>query len=162
MGGRFGTVVDLILEGERMKKSLLVFALALANASVQASSYHAPLAPQLLEARKVYIKLESQGANTDVLNDTFTYFHKWERFAVVHSPSEADIVVEMGSHYTGTELNQYWGRGQVLSYDMIVIRDRAGRSLWWAHVVPGAGQTKGVLNSLRKEIAWHEKHGNAE
>jgi hypothetical protein len=148
--------------GGRVKKSVLAFALALTSASARASSYHAPLAPELLDARRVCIKVVDPGANTDVLNDTFTYFHKWERFAVVQSPWEADIVVEIGAHYTGTELNQYWARGQVLEYDLIVVRDSAGRSLWWARVVPGIGQTKVVWNNLRKEIIWHEKHGNAE
>lgn len=123
-------------------------------------SVHAPMAPVLLDARTVYIQVGSGGANTDVLNDTYSFFSKWKRFTVVRDPSAADVTVVIASRMEGMELNQYHAQGQVLSYDWVVVKDRAGHPLWWVQVVPGAGQTKTVLGKLRKEIEWHDKHGN--
>ncbi len=121
----------------------------------------APLSPTLLEAHRVLIRASGTGASTDVLNDTYKFFTKWDRFTVVSSIASADVVVEISEHFQGMELNQWWARGQVLSFNFIVVEDRTGHPLWWVRVVPGTGQTKPALGKLKKEIQWHEKHGNS-
>ena len=114
----------------------------------------------MLSARTVYIEVGKTGANTDVLNDAYSFFSKWKRFTIVRNPAEADITVLVAARVEGMELNQYHAQGQVLSYDWLIARTRPGHPLWWAQVIPGAHQTKEALGRLRKEIEWHEKHGN--
>ena len=150
--------------GRGVKANLAVLAVTFSLLAVgllcAKDSVHALMPPALLDARTVYIQIGKGGAHTDVLNDAYSFFSKWKRFRVVRDSSAADITLVVAARMEGMELNQYHAQGQVLSYDWVVVKDLAGHSLWWAQVIPGAGQTKAALGKLRKEIEWHEKHGN--
>jgi hypothetical protein len=152
-----------------------VFAIVLLSATALAVAKHAPLPPQLIQAKTVYIQNDSGHAN--LADRCYEELTKWGRFKVVSDPKTADIVfrihtrsVSTGATATtnATQNGDYTTARTDISEDRTafttidVIDVRTSQMLWsdtrrWGSLYTGfRSATKSVIKELRKRIEEQE------
>jgi hypothetical protein len=136
---------------------------------------HAPLPPALMSAKTLYI--ENNTGHADVADRCFDELSKWGRFKIVSSPSDADLVFQVGTNsrtygYSGHSSAD--GSGNVdtsltddrVSFTTISVIDKTGQVLWsdtrrWGNLFNGFhSATREVVKELRRRVEEQESKPN--
>lgn len=153
-------------------RTVLFVCLSFAALASFAKTVHAPLPPELMQAKTIYILNESGAA---ALSDKcYSELTEWGRFKIVNDPKAADLVfrISTASRTTGYHADTNSDgdtshtniRANVASQTTIeVIQSSSGQILWsdskaWGGLYTGfRSATKSVVKDLRKRIDEQEK-----
>lgn len=153
-------------------KRLLVVCLLFISVMGVAKTVHAPLPPELMSAKTVYIANESGDAK--LADRCYSELREWGRFTIVTDPKQADLVFRIGTStrttgYSADTTPDYGGssstdiRANHSSRTQIDVINRAtGAVLWsdskaWGDLYTGfRSATKGVIKELRKRMEEQE------
>lgn len=156
----------------------LAFGLLFAFGSpVSAWARRDPLPPELLQAKTVYIQMDSfvptkknddRGARASYLDPCKDVLQKWGQLTIVDDPKQADVILRISSQRgttsapVSTTSVSGWVNISQVTTTVAVYQASSGKELW-----VGAGEwvanwtakiiTKSIVNGLRLEVEKQEK-----
>lgn len=139
-----------------MKKLVLAI---LVLFSVSAFAGHAPLPPELMQAKTVYI--QNDGAPTSDLRVCTEELNKWGRFTVVSNPKDADVIFRLNFRIEngGYRVTSYGVSSTMNALKTITVSQRSTGNILWTDTRAAklfGSPTKAVVNELRKRVEEQE------